>query len=33
VRGFVSGTLVKKMGLTVESFSSEEKGRCYRIAR
>src|SRR5580698_3381564 len=31
VRGFVSGTLVKKLGLKVESFRSEEKERCYRI--
>jgi hypothetical protein len=33
VRGFVSGTLVKKMGLKIESLRSEEKGRCYRIVR
>src|SRR5580700_1368642 len=32
VRGFVSGTLIKKLGLKVESFRSEEKERCYRIA-
>jgi hypothetical protein len=32
VRGFVSGTLVKKLGLKVESFRSDEKERCYRIA-
>lgn len=33
VRGFVSGTVVKKMGLKVESLRSEEKGCCYRIVR
>jgi hypothetical protein len=33
VRGFVSGTLIKKMGLTVESLRSEEEGRFYRIIR
>jgi hypothetical protein len=33
VRGFVSGTLIKKMGLKVESLRSEEKGRFYRIVR
>jgi hypothetical protein len=31
IRGFVSGTLVKKLGLQVESFRSYEKERCYRI--
>jgi hypothetical protein len=31
VRGFVSGTLIKKLGLKVESFRSEEKERTYRI--
>ena len=31
VRGFVSGTLAKKMGLRVESFRSEEKQRSYKI--
>ena len=31
VRGFVSGTLVKKLGLKIESFRSEEKERTYRI--
>ena len=31
VRGFVSGTLIKKQGLKVESFRSEEKERTYRI--
>jgi hypothetical protein len=31
VRGFVSGTLIKKLGLKVESFRSDDKERCYRI--
>jgi hypothetical protein len=31
VRGFVSGTLIKKQGLKVESFRSEEKERTYRV--
>ena len=31
VRGFVSGTLTKKLGLKVESFRSDGKERCYRI--
>jgi hypothetical protein len=31
VRGFVSGTLTKKLGLNVESFRSDDKQRCYRI--
>jgi len=31
VRGFVSGTLVTKLGLKIESFRSEEKERTYRI--
>lgn len=31
VRGFVSGTLTKKMGLTVESFRTDDKERAYRI--
>jgi len=31
VRGFVSGTLIKKLGLRVESFRSEEKERAYKI--
>jgi hypothetical protein len=30
VRGFVSGTLIKKLGLDVESFRSKEKERTYR---
>ena len=32
VRGFVSGTLIRKQGLKVESFRSEDKERTYRIA-
>ena len=32
VRGFVSGTLVKKQGLKVESFRSEDKERTYRVS-
>ncbi len=31
VRGFVSGTLVKKMRLRVESFRTDEKERSYKI--
>jgi hypothetical protein len=31
VRGFVSGTLIKKLGLNVESFRSNEKERTYRV--
>jgi hypothetical protein len=31
VRGFVSGTLIKKVGLKVESFRSEEQERTYRV--
>ena len=31
VRGFVSGTLTKKLGLDVESFRTDDKERCYRI--
>jgi hypothetical protein len=31
VRGFVSGTLVKKMRLRVESFRTDEKERAYKI--
>jgi len=31
VRGFVSGTLIKKISLKVESFRSKEKERTYRI--
>jgi len=31
VRGFVSGTLIKKLGLKVESFRNDDKERTYRI--
>jgi hypothetical protein len=31
VRGFVSGTRIKKPGLKVESFRSEDKERTYRV--
>ena len=31
VRGFVSGTLIKKLDLKVESFRSNEKQRTYRV--
>jgi hypothetical protein len=31
VRGFISGSLGKKMGLTVESSKTPEGGRSYRI--
>jgi Protein of unknown function (DUF3489) len=31
VRGFVSGTLIKKLGLNVESFRSNENERTYRV--
>ena len=31
VRGFVSGTLIKKLSLNVESFRSNEKERTYRV--
>jgi hypothetical protein len=31
VRGFVSGTLTKKLGLKIESFRAENKERTYRI--
>jgi hypothetical protein len=33
VRGFISGSLGKKMGLTVESFKTPEGARAYRIAQ
>ncbi len=32
VRGFVSGTLTKKLGLKVESFRTEDKERTYRVS-
>jgi len=31
VRGFVSGTLKKKMGLRIESISLKDGGRVYRL--
>lgn len=31
IRGFVSGTLIKKLGLKVESFRNDDKERTYRI--
>jgi hypothetical protein len=31
VRGFVSGTVTKKLGLKVESFRTDDKERAYRI--
>jgi cell division septation protein DedD len=31
IRGFISGTLTKKMGLTVESAKNESRERTYRI--
>jgi len=33
VRGFISGSLSKKMGLNVESFKTPEGARAYRIAQ
>jgi hypothetical protein len=33
IRGFISGSLGKKMGLTVESFKRDTGERAYRIAR
>jgi len=33
VRGFISGSLGKKMGLTVESFKRPDGVRAYRIAK
>jgi len=33
VRGFISGTLGKKMGLKIESAKSEEGGRVYTLAK
>ena len=32
VRGFLAGTVKKKLGLTVESAVTEDRGRVYRIA-
>jgi hypothetical protein len=31
IRGFVSGTLIKKLGLKVKSFRTDDKERCYRV--
>ena len=33
IRGFISGNLTKKMGLTVESTKNDAAERCYRIAK
>ena len=33
VRGFISGNLTKKMGLTVESTKNDAGERCYRVAK
>ena len=33
VRGFVSGTLIKKQGFKVESFRSDDKERTYRVEK
>jgi hypothetical protein len=33
VRGFVSGTLIKKLGLKIESFRSSEKERTYHASK
>jgi hypothetical protein len=33
VRGFISGAITKKMGLTVESFKKESGDRAYRLAK
>ncbi len=33
VRGFISGALVRKMGLKVESAKREDGERTYRIAK
>ena len=32
VRGFLAGTVKKKLGLTVESAVTADRGRVYRIA-
>jgi Protein of unknown function (DUF3489) len=31
VRGFISGTVIRKLGLKVESFRTDDKERAYRI--
>jgi hypothetical protein len=33
VRGFISGSLTKKMGIKVESFKSPEGDRAYKVAK
>jgi hypothetical protein len=33
IRGFISGTLTKKMGLAIESTKSESGDRTYRLAK
>jgi hypothetical protein len=33
VRGFLSGTIAKKMGLSVESTKNEQGERHYRVAK
>ena len=33
IRGFISGNLMKKMDLPVESFKNEAGERCYKIAK
>jgi hypothetical protein len=33
IRGFVSGTLMKKMDLRVESLKNAAGGRCYKVAK
>ena len=32
IRGFISGTLTKKMGLSVESIKNDSGERTYRVA-
>ena len=33
IRGFISGTITKKMGLTVESTKNEQGERHYRVTK
>ena len=33
VRGFISGAITKKMGITVESFKTKEGDRAYKVAQ
>jgi hypothetical protein len=33
IRGFVSGTLMKKMDLPIESFKNDAGERCYKVAK